>query len=81
VIGPLALVVVPAAFGALSGGWAGLAAGSMVGLGLVGALVAAAALWAARVREHLDPEVAFELAPRPPGCRRLMDSVYGRVIR
>lgn len=80
-IGPVVLLVAPALFGALTGGWAGFAAGSMVGLGLVGALVAAAALWAARVRDHLDPEVAFELAPRPPGCRRLMDVVYGRVIR
>lgn len=80
-IGPLALLLVPAFFGAISGGWAGLVAGLLLGVGFVGALVAGAALWAARVRDHLDPEVARELAPRPPGCRRLMDAVYGRVIR
>ena len=80
-IGPFVLLVAPAVFGALTGGWAGLIAGLLVGLGMVGALVAAAALWAARVRNHLEPDVAREFAPRPPGCGRLMDAVYDRVIR
>ena len=80
-IGPIVLVLAPTIAGAIDEGGAGAFAGFLVGIGIVMALVAGAALWAARVRDHLDPEEARRLAPRPIGCGRLMDAVYDRVIR
>ena len=79
-IGPIVLVVVSIAAGAASGGWPGAVAVGFGGLMVVAAMAAGAALWARRIGSLLEPEDAWEHAPRPPGFRPMMDWVYRRTL-
>jgi hypothetical protein len=80
VIGPILIVVGMTIAGALAGGWSGGLAAGFVGLLVVGAVAAGAALWARRIGSLLEPEDAWEVAPRPPLFGRLVDSVYRRTL-
>lgn len=77
---PIALPVALGVAGWFTAGWPGAVAAFAVG-GLIDiAVVVGAAVWARQVGEHLHPEDAFDVAPRPPGFRALCDWVYRRTL-
>jgi uncharacterized iron-regulated membrane protein len=80
-IGPLLIVAVFSVVGLVTGGWPGAVAAAIVGVLLVGAVAAAAVLWAERIGKLLDPDEAFRLAPRPPLFGPMCDTIYRRVLR
>jgi len=80
VLGPILLVVVMAAAGGAFGGWAGAVAAGATGLFVVGAVAAGAATWAARIGSLIEPEDAWEVAPRPPLFGRMVDAIYRRSL-
>jgi len=47
---------------------------------LVGAVAAGAAMWASRIGSLLEPEDAWEVAPRPPLFGGFVDAVYRRTL-
>jgi hypothetical protein len=79
-IGPVLLVVAGGIAGGLTGAWPGALAGVSVGLLVTLGVAGAAAWWASTVGRTLDPEVAWEVAPRPPLFRPLCDAVYRRAL-
>ena len=79
-IGPILLVVGMTVAGAISAGWGGAVAAGMTGLFLVAAVAAGAAMWAKRIGSLLEPEDAWEVAPRPPLFGRLVDTIYRRSL-
>jgi hypothetical protein len=44
------------------------------------AVVAGAAVWSRQIGALIEPEDAWEVAPRPPGFRRLTDWAYRRTL-
>jgi hypothetical protein len=80
VIGPVVLIVVLGVAGWFSAAWAGAVTGLAVGVLVTVTVVAGAAVWARQFGDLLDPDAAFEAAPRPPGFRRLCDWVYRRTL-
>ena len=79
-IGPVVIVAAFSVVGLLTGGWPGAVVGVIVGLLLVGAVAAAAVLWAERIGKLIDPEEAFRLAPRPPSFGAMCDAIYRRTL-
>ena len=75
---PVLIPVVLGVAGWLASGWAGAVTALAVGVLVDLAVVAGAALWARQIGGVLDPEDAWEVAPRPPGFRRLVEWVYVR---
>ena len=55
-------------------------AAGFTGLFLVGAVAAGAAMWATRIGSLLDPEDAWEMAPRPPLFGGFVDAIYRRTL-
>jgi hypothetical protein len=78
-MGPIFLPAALAVAGALTAGWAGSIVGAGVGLLIDGAVIVGAALWMRQIGSVLEPEDAWDQAPRPPGFRRLVEWVYRRV--
>ena len=68
------------AAGAMSAGWGGAVAGGATGLFMVAAVAAGAAMWAKRIGSLLEPEDAWEVAPRPPLFGWLVDRIYRRSL-
>ncbi len=79
-IGPILLLIILTAAGAVSGGWAGAIVGAAVAGLITFFVAAAAAVWAQRIGRLLDPDEAHRLAPRPPLFGALCDSIYRRVF-
>ena len=79
-IGPILVVVGGVVAGALAGGLAGAGAAGVTGLALVGAVAMAAASWARRIGVLLEPEDAWEMAPRPPLFGGFVDRIYRRTL-
>lgn len=77
-IGPILLVVGMTVAGAISAGWGGAVAAGVTALFMVAAVAAGAEMWAKRIGALLDPEDAWEVAPRPPLFGRLVDTIYRR---
>ena len=73
-------MIVAATAGALAAGWAGALAAGFTGLFLVGAVAAGAAMWARNIGSLLEPEDAWEVAPRPPLFGGFVDAVYRRTL-
>jgi hypothetical protein len=44
------------------------------------AVVAGAAVWSRQIGALIEPEDAWEVAPRPPGYRSLVEWVYDRTL-
>jgi hypothetical protein len=80
VIGPALLLIGFTTAGAFAGGWAGAVAGGVVALAFVGAVAAAALAWANTIGRRIDPEDAWETAPRPPLFGGLCEAMYRRVL-
>jgi len=78
VIGPILLVVGMTAAGAISAGWGGAVAAGVTALFMVAAVAAGAVMWVQRIGVLLEPEDAWEVAPRPPLFGRLVDTIYRR---
>ena len=78
--GPLLLLLGFAVAGAVLGGWPGAAVGVVAALLLTGAVAVSAATWAHQIGRALEPDDAWNLAPRPPLFRRLCDWVYQRTL-
>ena len=53
-------------------------AGLVIALVAIGAVRVLASYWVSTIGVHLDPEDAFEKAPRPPGFAGLVEPVYQR---
>ena len=68
------------AAGAISAGWAGAVAAGATGLFLVAAVAAGAVMWAKSIGSLLEPEDAWEAAPRPPLFGRYVDMIYRRTL-
>ena len=79
-IGPALLVVAGGVAGGLTGGWPGALAGVMVALLVTLGVAGAAAWWASAVGRALEPETAWEVAPRPPLFGPLCNAVYRRAL-
>ena len=79
--GPVLIVAAFSVVGLAAGGWPGAVVGALVGTLLIGAVAAAALLWAERIGRLLDAEEAFRLAPRPPGLGPMCDAIYRRALR
>jgi len=77
-IGPFVLVAAFVTWGAFSAGWGGAIGAGIAGVAMVGAIAAGAAFWSQAIGQHIDPEMAWEQAPRPPGFAKLCDAVYRR---
>jgi hypothetical protein len=80
VLGPIGVSLVLGVAGWLTAGWPGAVAGLGVGGLIVVTVVVGAAVWARQIGHYLEPADAFELAPRPPGFRRLCDWTYRRTL-
>ena len=78
---PLLLPVALGVAGWLAAGWAGAVSALGVGLLIDGAVIAGAAVWSRQIGDLLDPEDAWEVAPRPPGFTRLTEWVYRRTLQ
>lgn len=79
-IGPFLLLIGFTTAGAFTAGWAGAVGGALLAVCLTGAVAAAALAWMNTIGRHLEPEDAWENAPRPPLFRRLVEAVYRRTL-
>lgn len=79
-IGPIVVVVGAVVAGGLAGGWPGVVAAGLAGSALVAAVALAAGSWAKRIGVLLEPEEAWELAPRPPLFGGFVDRIYRRTL-
>jgi hypothetical protein len=81
--GVLVPVLLPVGLGVagwFAAGWAGAVAAIGVGVLIDLAVVAGAAVWSRQIGALIEPEDAWEVAPRPPGFRRLTDWAYRRTL-
>jgi hypothetical protein len=78
---PVLLPVALGVAGWFAAEWAGAVTAVGVGLLIDVAVVAGAALWSRQIGSLIEPEDAWENAPRPPGYRRLVEWVYKRTLR
>lgn len=79
-LGPILFPVAFGVAGWVTGQWAGLTVGIGLGLLFTVAVAAGATWWARTIGSLLEPEDAFENAPRPPGFGRVCEWVYRRTI-
>jgi len=66
--------------GWFAAGWAGAVAAFGVGVLIDLAVVAGAAVWSRQIGALIEPADAWEVAPRPPGYRSLVEWVYDRTL-
>jgi hypothetical protein len=81
VLVPILLPIALGVAGWFSAGWAGAGAAFGVGVLIDLAVVAGAAVWSRQIGDLIEPEDAWEVAPRPPGFARLAEWVYQRTLR
>ena len=80
VLVPILLPIALSVAGWFAGDWAGVIAAFGVGVLIDLAVIAGAAVWARQIGSLLEPDDAWEVAPRPPGFRRLTEWVYQRTL-
>jgi hypothetical protein len=74
------LPVVLGVAGWFTAGWAGAVTAFGVGVLIDLAVVAGAAVWSRQIGALIEPADAWEVAPRPPGYRSLVEWVYDRTL-
>ena len=77
---PVLLPVVLGVAGWFTAGWAGAVTAFGVGVLIDLAVVAGAAVWSRQIGALIEPADAWEVAPRPPGYRSLVEWVYDRTL-
>jgi len=80
VLVPVLLPVVLGVAGWFTAGWAGAVTAFGVGVLIDLAVVAGAAVWSRQIGALIEPADAWEVAPRPPGYRSLVEWVYDRTL-